>query len=76
MPTTLDKRGGRVDFLGEPIIVLAISVLLAIYTLMPKVNKHEVIEHLENSLKMAGVILLVTGAGSALGAVLHESGTM
>ncbi|MBC8945481.1 gluconate permease [Xenorhabdus indica] len=63
------------DFLGEPIIALAISVLLAIYTLMPKANKHEVIEHLENGLKMAGIILLVTGAGGALGAVLHESGT-
>ncbi|REF27083.1 GntP family gluconate:H+ symporter [Xenorhabdus cabanillasii] len=63
------------DFLGEPIIALAISVLLAIYTLIPKANRHEVIEHLENGLKMAGIILLVTGAGGALGAVLHESGT-
>ncbi|PHM73357.1 GntP family permease [Xenorhabdus kozodoii] len=62
------------DFLGSPIIALAISVLLAIYTLMPKVSKHEITEHLETGLQTAGIILLVTGAGGALGAVLRESG--
>ncbi|MBI6549817.1 GntP family permease [Xenorhabdus lircayensis] len=63
------------NFLGSPIIALAISVLLAIYTLMPKVSKHEVIEHLEAGLKTVGIILLVSGAGGALGAVLNESST-
>ncbi|MCC8374594.1 MULTISPECIES: GntP family permease [Photorhabdus] len=63
------------DFLGAPIIALAISVLLAVYTLMPKANKHEVIDRLEEGLQAAGIILLVTGAGGALGAVLRESGT-
>ncbi|MBC8954590.1 GntP family permease [Xenorhabdus sp. PB62.4] len=63
------------DFLGSPIIALAISVLLAIYTLMPKVSKQEVIEHLETGLQAVGGILLVTGAGGALGAVLNESAT-
>ncbi|MFD0707627.1 GntP family permease [Photorhabdus akhurstii] len=63
------------DFLGAPVIALAISVLLAVYTLMPKVNKHEVIDRLEEGLQAAGIILLVTGAGGALGAVLRESGT-
>ncbi|MBD2799599.1 gluconate:H+ symporter [Xenorhabdus szentirmaii] len=63
------------NFLGSPIIALAISVLLSVYTLMPKVSKQEVIEHLENGLKTVGVILLVSGAGGALGAVLKESST-
>ncbi|CDG18899.1 GntP family permease [Xenorhabdus doucetiae] len=63
------------DFLGTPIIALAISVLLAVYTLIPKISKHEVIEHLESGVQTAGIILLVTGAGGALGAVLRESGT-
>ncbi|SFU70088.1 GntP family permease [Xenorhabdus koppenhoeferi] len=62
-------------FLGSPIIALAISVLLAIYTLIPKASKHEVIEHLEEGLKTVGIILLVSGAGGALGAVLNESST-
>ncbi|NHB95571.1 GntP family permease [Photorhabdus stackebrandtii] len=63
------------DFLGAPVIALTISVLLAVYTLMPKANKHEVMDRLEESLQTAGIILLVTGAGGALGAVLRESGT-
>ncbi|OTA15040.1 gluconate permease [Xenorhabdus vietnamensis] len=63
------------NFLGSPIIALAISVLLAVYTLMPNVSKHEVIEHLEAGLKAVGIILLVSGAGGALGAVLNESST-
>ncbi|PHM46942.1 gluconate permease [Xenorhabdus miraniensis] len=63
------------DFFGSPIIALSISVLIAIYTLIPKASKQEVIEHLETGLKTAGIILLVTGAGGALGAVLRESGT-
>ncbi|OTA15043.1 gluconate permease [Xenorhabdus vietnamensis] len=63
------------DFLGSPIIALAISVLLAVYTLMPNASKHEVIEHLEAGLQMVGIILLMTGAGGALGAVLNESET-
>ncbi|MDC9593982.1 GntP family permease [Xenorhabdus sp. IM139775] len=63
------------NFLGSPIIALAISVLLAVYTLMPNVSKHEVTEHLETGLKSVGIILLVSGAGGALGAVLNESAT-
>ncbi|PHM61778.1 GntP family permease [Xenorhabdus ishibashii] len=63
------------NFLGSPIIALAISVLLAVYTLMPNVSKHEVIEHLETGLKTVGIILLVSGAGGALGAVLNEGST-
>ncbi|PHM68569.1 GntP family permease [Xenorhabdus sp. KJ12.1] len=63
------------NFLGSPIIALAISVLLAIYKLMPNVSKHEVIEHLETGLQTVGIILLVSGAGGALGAVLNEGST-
>ncbi|MBD2813483.1 GntP family permease [Xenorhabdus sp. Flor] len=64
-----------IDFFGVPIIALSVSVLIAVYTLIPKATKQEVIEHLESGLQTAGIILLVTGAGGALGAVLHESGT-
>ncbi|ERK14047.1 Gluconate permease [Serratia fonticola AU-P3(3)] len=67
--------GQAFAFLGAPVIALAISVLLAVYTLMPKVDKHETLERLEEGLQAAGIILLVTGAGGALGAVLRESGT-
>ncbi|WP_340619737.1 GntP family permease [Xenorhabdus siamensis] len=64
-----------IDFVGSPIIALSISVLLAIYILMPKIRKEDIIGHLETGLQTAGIILLVTGAGGALGTVLRESGT-
>lgn len=63
------------EFLGAPIIALSISVLIAVYTLMPKATKEEVIDRMEEGLQSAGIILLVTGAGGALGAVLRDSGT-
>ncbi|MDK7737388.1 gluconate:H+ symporter [Providencia stuartii] len=63
------------EFLGAPIIALSISVLIAVYTQMPKATKEEVIDRMEEGLQSAGIILLVTGAGGALGAVLRDSGT-
>ena len=63
------------EFLGAPIIALSISVLISVYTLMPKSTKEEVIDRMEEGLQAAGIILLVTGAGGALGAVLRDSGT-
>ncbi|TDQ59385.1 gluconate transporter [Mesocricetibacter intestinalis] len=61
-------------FIGHPMIALAISVLIAVYTLLPKADKNTTALHLEEGVKTAGIILLVTGAGGALGAVLRESG--
>ncbi|QIM67688.1 gluconate permease [Mannheimia granulomatis] len=61
-------------FVGHPMIALAISVLVAVYTLLPKVDRDTTALHLEEGVKTAGIILLVTGAGGALGAVLRDSG--
>lgn len=61
-------------FTGTPVIALAISVLLAIYTLVPYMDKQTTTQRLEEGLQAAGIILLVTGAGGALGAILRESG--
>ncbi|HHQ4767043.1 TPA: GntP family permease, partial [Aeromonas veronii] len=56
-----------VNFIGTPIIALAISVLLAVYTLVPHMDKHATAERLEEGLQSAGIILLVTGAGGGVG---------
>lgn len=61
-------------FVGHPIIALAISVLISVYALLPNTDKNTTALHLEEGVKTAGIILLVTGAGGALGAVLRESG--
>lgn len=61
-------------FIGHPMIALAISVLIAVYTLLPHSSKNDTANYLEEGVKSAGIILLVTGAGGALGMVLRESG--
>ena len=61
-------------FAGTPIIALCISTLLAVYTLVPYLNRHETSARLEEGLQSAGIILMVTGAGGALGFVVRESG--
>ncbi len=63
-----------VKFLGNPVIALSISVLIAIYTLTPHLDKETTTNKLEQGLSTSGIILLVTGAGGALGSVLRESG--
>ncbi|MDH2924979.1 gluconate transporter [Nicoletella semolina] len=62
------------SFIGHPMIALAISVLVAVYALLPNADRNATALHLEEGVKSAGIILLVTGAGGALGAVLRESG--
>lgn len=63
------------SFAGTPIIALCISTLLAVYTLVPKYSKEHTAKELEAGLQSAGIILMVTGAGGALGFVVRETGT-
>lgn len=62
-------------FIGAPIIALSISTLLAVYLLVPFLDRAATSRRLEEGLQSAGIILMVTGAGGALGAVVRESGT-
>jgi gluconate:H+ symporter, GntP family len=64
-----------VSFLGSPTIALAASTLLAVYTLVPHLDRQATAARLEEGLQSAGIILMVTGAGGALGAVVRDSGT-
>jgi gluconate transporter len=61
-------------FAGTPIIALSISTLLAVYLLIPHLTRLETSARLEEGLQSAGIILMVTGAGGALGAVVRDSG--
>jgi gluconate transporter len=63
-----------ISFLGAPIIALSIITLLAVYLLVPYLDRGATADRLEEGLQSAGIILLVTGAGGALGAVVRESG--
>ncbi|NEZ76559.1 GntP family permease [Clostridium botulinum] len=64
-----------VQFLGSPIIAVGIGLIIAIYGLAGKLSKEDVINEMEKGIKSAGIIILVTGGGGALGMVLRDSGT-
>ena len=61
-------------FLGTPILAVGIGLLIAIYTLALKMPRKEALEKMENGIKSAGIIILVTGGGGALGRVLTTAG--
>ncbi len=62
------------SFVGNPVIAVGIGVLLAIYGLARQMDRNSVLAEMEKGVESAGIILLVTGAGGALGAVLRDSG--
>lgn len=78
---TVSKAFGKTEgvfsvliFLGTPIIAVGIGLLVAIYTLAAKLPRDQVLTEMEKGIKSAGIIILVTGGGGALGKVLQTSG--
>lgn len=63
-----------INFLGSPIIAVGIGLIVAIYGLGTKYERKEIIGAMEKGIKSAGVIMLVTGAGGALGMIIRDSG--
>lgn len=62
-------------FLGNPVIALIIGLVLAVYTLLPRVTPRNKVQNwLAEGAASAGLILLITGAGGSFGLVLRESG--
>lgn len=61
-------------FLGQPIVAVAIGLLIAIFGIAGKYTKEETIDIMEEGIKQAGIIILVTGAGGSLGRVLSDTG--
>jgi GntP family gluconate:H+ symporter len=70
-----DSQGLQIIiFLGQPIVAVGIGLLIAIYSLGLKYTKSDLLAKMENGIKSAGIIILVTGGGGALGRVLQTSG--
>lgn len=75
--TAFEKTTGVFEviiFLVKPIIAVAIGLVVAIYTLTRGMSRQEVIAKMEDSIKSAGIIILVTGGGGALGQVIKSAG--
>ncbi|MDQ0253395.1 GntP family gluconate:H+ symporter [Evansella vedderi] len=68
--TTISKLLG---FIGDKNVALFISVIVAIIVLTPYINKSKQTLYTE-AINSAGIILLITGAGGAFGAVINQSG--
>lgn len=63
-----------IQFFGNPIIAVGLGLIVAIYTLTNNLSREKTLDNMEEGIKAAGIILLVTGAGGALGNVLQASG--
>ncbi len=81
MKTVIDLLGYNnnafypfVQLFGEPIVALAIGALIATYGLARDKSQKEVMSIFNDSFKDVGIILLITGAGGALGNVIKVSG--
>jgi len=65
---------GFIGLVGNPVVAVAIGTLIAIYGLGLKIEKNVLLKHMDQGIKSAGIILLVTGAGGALGNVIKVTG--
>lgn len=75
--TQMALEGGIIEvinFLGAPVIAVGIGLIIAIYGLGKDEDKKEITTTMEKGIKSAGVIMLVTGAGGALGMIIRDSG--
>lgn len=75
--SALGKTTGAMEilvFLGQPIIAVGLGLLVAIFTLGRKLDRHEALSEMEKGMMSAGIIMLVTGGGGALGQIIRDSG--
>ena len=75
--SALGKTTGIMEiliYLGQPIVAVGIGLLLAIFTLGRKLDRHTCVSEMEKGMMSAGIIMLVTGGGGALGQIIKDSG--
>ncbi len=56
-------------FLGQPIVAVGLGLIVAILTLGRSLDRHEALTEMEKGMASAGIIMLVTGGGGALGQI-------
>lgn len=75
--TAMGKTEGFMNvlvFLGQPIVAVGLGLIVAILTLGRSLDRHEALTEMEKGMASAGIIMLVTGGGRALGQIIKDSG--
>lgn len=62
------------SLIGNPVVAVGIGVLMALYGLTRHIERKDMVGSMDDSLATTGLILVVTGCGGAMGAVLKASG--
>ncbi len=63
-----------IQLIGHPVVSVSLGTLVAIYGLGFRVDRQKLLGYMDQGIKSAGIILLVTGAGGALGNVIKTTG--
>ncbi len=63
-----------ISLLGNPVVAVGLGVLLALYGLTRNIERKDMVGSMDDALSTTGLILVVTGCGGAMGAVLKASG--
>lgn len=69
-----DEQPAWVLFLGDKAVALLLGALVAYLVAAKTLNREERDESANKAVRNAGVVLLITGAGGAFGAVIMEAG--
>lgn len=75
--TAMGKTEGFMNvlvFLGQSIVAVGLGLIVAILTLGRSLDRHEALTEMEKGMASAGIIMLVTGGGGALGQIIKDSG--
>jgi GntP family gluconate:H+ symporter len=74
LPVTAATSIDIIKLVGNPVIAVAIGLIIAIYGFTKNKSRHDTLEIMEKGIRSAGMIILVTGGGGALNAILRDSG--
>ena len=66
--------GGIIEFLGQPVIALFISLCMGAFMLCHDFDKKTCVDLMQEACREAGPIVYITAAGGALGAIIKSSG--
>jgi len=62
------------QFIGSPIVAVGLGLIFAVLVLGKDLTREQALKQMEKGMASAGIIMLVTGGGGALGQIIKDSG--